>query len=81
MTKRMQVLIDDQAYRGIRRTGGEWRVAVADSVRQFLREARMAKQSAVAAKLRGVDEAARHRFPVGDIETMLREIDADRLPE
>ena len=33
------------------------------------------------AKLRAVDEATRHSFPVGDIDTMLRETEAGRLPE
>ena len=49
--------------------------------RQTLQERRMARRSSVAAKLRAVDEAARHSFPVGDIETILREIEANRLPE
>lgn len=28
-----------------------------------------------------LDEATRHSFPVGDIETMLREVEANRLPK
>ncbi|MCY3840340.1 MAG: hypothetical protein OXH09_17110 [Gammaproteobacteria bacterium] len=56
-------------------------MTVAEWVRQSLREARMARQSDAQAKLRAVDEATRHGFPVGDIETMLGEIEADRLPE
>ena len=81
MTKRMQVLFDDEEYRGIQRVAHECRMTVAEWVRQSLREARMARQSVAQAKLRAVDEATRHSFPVGDIETMLREIEADRLPE
>ncbi|MCY3792895.1 MAG: hypothetical protein OXG51_00795 [Gammaproteobacteria bacterium] len=49
--------------------------------RQSLREARKARQSIAEAKLRALDEAVRHSFPVGDIEKMLREIEANRLPE
>ena len=48
-------------------------MTVAEWVRQSLREARMARQSVAEAKLRAVDEATRHSFPVGDIEAMLRE--------
>ena len=81
MTKRMQVLFDDEEYRGIQRVARECHMTVAEWVRQSLREARMTRQSVAEAKLRAVDEAARHSFPVGDIETMLREIEAGRLPE
>jgi len=81
MTKRMQVLFDDEEYRGIQRVARECHMTVAEWVRQSLREARMTRQSVAQAKLRAVDEATRHSFPVGDIETMLREIEAGRLPE
>ncbi|MDE0193424.1 MAG: antitoxin [Gammaproteobacteria bacterium] len=77
----MQVLFDDEEYRGIQRVARECRMTVAEWVRQSLREARMARQSVAEAKLRAVDEATRHSFPVGDIETMLLEIEAGRLPE
>ena len=81
MTKRMQVLFDDEEYRAIQRIARESHMTVAEWVRQSLRQARLARQSIVEAKLRAVDEARRHSFPVGDIDTMLREIEADRLPE
>ena len=81
MTKRMQVLFDDEEYRGIQRIARESHMTVAEWVRQSLRQARLARQSIVEAKLRAVDEASRHSFPVGDIDTMLREIEANRLPE
>ena len=81
MTKRMQVLFDDEEYRGIQRVARECHMTVAEWVRQSLREARMARQTVAQAKLRAVEEATRHSFPVGDIETMLREIEANRLPE
>ena len=81
MTKRLQVLFDDEEYRGIQRVARECHMTVAEWVRQSLREARMARQSITEAKLRALDEATRHSFPVGDIETMLREIEANRLPE
>ena len=81
MTRRMQVLFDDEEYRGIQRVARECHMTVAEWVRQSLREARMAGRSVAQAKLRAVDEATHHRFPAGDIETMLREIETDRLPE
>ena len=81
MTKRMQVLFDDEEYREIQRVARECHMTVAEWVRQSLREARMARATVVQAKLRAVDEAARHSFPVGDIETMLQEIEAGRLLE
>ena len=81
MTKRMQVLFEDEEYRGIQRVARESHMTVAEWVRQSLREARRARQSIMEAKLQAVDEAIRHSFPVGDIDTMLREIEADRLPE
>ena len=81
MTKRMQVLFDDEEYRAIQRVARECHMTVAEWVRQSLREARMTRQSVAQAKLRAVDEATRHSFPVGDIEAMLREIEAGRLPE
>ena len=56
-------------------------MTVAEWVRQSLREARAARRSVMESKLRAVAEAARHSFPVGDIETMLHEIEANRLPE
>ena len=81
MTKRMQVLFDDEEYRGIQRTARECQMTVAEWVRQSLREARAARRAVMESKLRAVAEAARHSFPVGDIETMLREIETNRLPE
>lgn len=81
VTKRMQVLFDDEEYRGIQRVARECHMTVAEWVRQSLREARVTRQSVAQAKLRAVDEATRHSFPVGDIDTMLREIEAGRLPE
>ena len=77
----MQVLFDDEEYRAIQRVARECHMTVAEWVRQSLREARMGRQSITVAKLRAVDEATRHSFPVGDIEAMLREIEANRLPE
>lgn len=81
MTKRLQVLFDDEEYRGIQRIARASHMTVAEWVRQSLRQARLARQSIVEAKLRAVDEASRHSFPVGDIDAMLREIEANRLPE
>ena len=63
MTRRMQVLFDDEEYRGIQRIARECHMTVAEWVRQCLREARLARQSIVDTKLRAVDEATGHRLP------------------
>lgn len=76
MTKRMQVLFDDEEYREIQRVARECHMTVAEWVRQSLRDARLTRQSVAQAKLRAVDETG-HSFPVGDIETMLGEIETD----
>ena len=80
VTNRMQVLFDNGGYRHVWRMARACRTTVAQWVRPSQREARMPRRSAMAAKLRAVDEAARHSFPVGDIDAMLREIEANRLP-
>ena len=81
MTRRVEVLFDDDEFRGIQRVARECGMTVAEWALQSLREARMARQSVAEAKQRAVDEATRHSFPAGDIEAMLGEIEADRLPE
>ncbi len=75
MTKRLQVLFDDDEYRDLQRTAREDRMTVAEWVRQALRTARFDRRRAAEAKLHAVAEAARHEFPTADIEDMLGEIE------
>ena len=81
MTKRLQVLLDEEEYKEIQCVARRQRVTLAEWVRQALRRARSDHPGTVAAKLRVIADASRHEFPTADIEVMLREIEAgQRLP-
>ena len=81
MTKRLQVLFDDDEYRDIQRTARESRMTVSEWVRQTLRTDRLGRHRAMDTKLKAVADAARHRFPTADIDVMLREIEGGYLAE
>lgn len=76
MSKRLQVLLDDEEYREIQGVARRQRVTVAAWVRQALRQARSDDAGTIDAKLRAIAEASRHSFPTADIEDMLEEIEA-----
>lgn len=76
MSKRLQVLFDEEEYREIQGVARRQRVTVAEWVRQALREARGNRPGTVDAKLRAIADASRHQFPTADIDTMLKEIEA-----
>ena len=78
MRKRLQVLLDEEEYREIQGVARRQRMSLAEWVRQALRQARSDHSGTVAAKLQVIADASRHEFPTGDIEVMLREIDAGR---
>ncbi len=78
MTKRLQVLLDDEEYAEIQGFARRERMTVAEWVRQSLRSARGDNPTTVQAKLRALADASRHEFPTADIEVMLGEIDAGR---
>ena len=76
MTKRLQVLFDDDELREIQRLARKNRVTTAEWVRRSLRAAREAESaSGVGQKLAAVRSAARHEFPTGDIDQILDEIE------
>jgi hypothetical protein len=76
MSKRLQVLLDESELREIVEVARAHRMTVAEWVRQALRTARKNESySDVSLKLEGVRSAARHTFPVGDVEQMLAEIE------
>ncbi len=76
MSKRLQVLFEDQELRDIRSAARRMRMTVAEWVRQELREARRRQPRASAdAKLAAIRAALAHRAPVGDIQRMLAEIE------
>lgn len=78
MTKRLQVLLDEEEYTEIQVAARGQRMTVAEWVRQALRKARHDKSGTSDAKLRAIAEASRHYYPTADIDTMLGEIDAGR---
>lgn len=82
MSKRLQVILDDEELAEIRAVARRHRVTVAEWVRQSLRRARQDEPRVPAdEKLRAIASAAEHRFPAGDIESMLGEIESGYLGE
>ena len=75
MTKRLQVLLDDEEYRDIQGVARQHRLTVAEWVRQALRRARSDATETVESKLRVIAAASRHSFPTAEIEVMLEEIE------
>ena len=81
MSKRLQVLFDEEEYREIQGVARRQRLTVAEWVRQALRKARADDPGSVEARLRVITEASRHEFPTADIEVMLEEIAAGQRIE
>ena len=77
MTKRLQVLLDEEEYREIQAVARGQRLSVSEWVRQALRKARFDRPRATKeAKLRAIAEAYSHQAPTADIDKMLAEIEA-----
>ena len=76
MSKRLQVLLDEQEFREIKRVAKQHRLTVAEWVRQVLREARGGISTmSVDHKLKAVREATAHAYPTGDIDQITSEIE------
>jgi hypothetical protein len=76
VTKRLQVLFDDDELAEIQRLAKRRRQTTAAWVRDVLRAARQeAAYPDPEPKLRAVREAMSHAYPTGDIEDMLADID------
>lgn len=76
MSKRLQVLFDEEELAEIQAIAQRHRMTVAEWVRQTLRVARQQQPLTDARrKLEVVRTAAGHTFPVGDIDQMLEEIE------
>jgi len=76
MTKRLQVLFEDDDLRELQQLARQHRMTTAEWVRRSLRAARDAESGAdVGQKLAAVRAAAAHSFPTGDIDTLLAEIE------
>lgn len=81
MSKRLQVLLDEEEYVEFRGIARAQRVTLAEWVRQALRKAKVDQPGSTDAKLRAIVDASQHEFPTADIDVMLREIeDGHRLP-
>ena len=80
MSKRLQVLLDEEEYLEFQVVARRQRVTLAEWVRQALRKARDDHPGTVEAKLRAIADASRHQFPTADIDVMLREIQRGQLP-
>ena len=76
MTKRLQILLDDEELAEVRRIARARHMTVAEWVRQALRKARrQERESDSARKIATVRAAALHTFPTADIDAMLTEIE------
>ncbi len=82
MTKRLQVLMDDDELRSIQRIARKQHVTTAEWVRRQLREARASQSRPdVAAKLAAIRVASQYAFPAPDIDQMLDEIERGYLAD
>lgn len=76
MTKRLQVLLEDEDLADIRRAARRRRQSVADWVRTALRQARDRDAGrSPAEKLQALRAAGAYDFPTGSIDQMLDEIE------
>jgi hypothetical protein len=76
MAKRLQVILQDPDYREIQRMARSRQMSIAEWVRQALALARRREpMGSVGKKLEVIRAAARHDYPVGDIDGMLAEIE------
>ena len=77
MSKRLQVILQDQEYREIQRVALSRHMSIAEWVRQALDLARRREPTgSMGKKLETVRRAARCQYPSGNIDRMLAEIEA-----
>jgi hypothetical protein len=80
MTKRLQVLFDDEELRDLQRIARRHRMTTAEWVRRSLRQARDAEGGAdTAQKLAAIRTAAGFAFPTAEIDAILGEIERGNL--
>lgn len=81
MSKRLQVILDDEEMAEIRAVAQRQQVSVAEWVRRALRAARDAQpRSDASRKLAAVRHAVTHSFPTADMDRMLEEIESGYQP-
>ena len=82
MSKRLQVLLEEDELRAIRRVARARQLTVAEWVRGALRSAREDEPAAPPErKLAIVRAASRHAFPTAEIDQMLAEIERGYVVE
>jgi hypothetical protein len=82
MSKRLQVLIEEDELREIREVARARRMTVAEWVRTAMRETRRREPGAPPErKLAVLRAAAKHRFPTADVGQMLAEIERGYVVE
>lgn len=75
MSKRLQVLLEEQEFADIQRLARRERLTVAAWVRRALDAAKQQRPAGdPARKIASIRAAAGHEFPSGDIESMLTDI-------
>jgi hypothetical protein len=76
MAKRLQVILKDPEYREVQRMARARNMSIAEWVRQALELARRREPAgSISKKLEVIRAAARHDYPVSDIDGMLAEIE------
>ncbi len=76
MSKRLQVLFDEDELTKLQEIARQNRMTLAEWVRQALREARAEQPVRLAAlKRQAVRRAMEHEFPTGDIDEMIAQIE------
>ena len=76
MSKRLQVLLDDEELAEIQQAARQQRMTTAEWVRQALRAAKREEPKGSARKkLEIIRAAAKHSYPAPDVEQMLSEIE------
>jgi hypothetical protein len=76
MSKRLQVLFEEDELAELQRTARQNRMTASEWVRQVVRQAqRNQPRGDPKKKLAAIRRAAEHSFPTGDIDQMLAEIE------
>ncbi len=80
MSKRLQVLLDEQEHENLRELARREGIPVSEWVRRALRDAgRRVPGRDLEGKLGAIRTAAGHAFPTADIDEMLDEIERGRV--
>lgn len=81
MSKRLQVLFEEDELAELRQIARRHRMTLAEWVRKTLREARRQEpRRTAAAKRQAVERAMEHAFPTADIDEMISEIERGYEP-